>query len=202
MGDFDRHWLHAEAVCPLEGQGQSAAREARARPLQIRRGGPLPALRRMLNLLRSLTRCATSDKAMRASPAVPEISALPPGRGDMRDAISAGDDPDHIQRIGGRPKRQTARLYGPFLSLSCFPVEDRTGFGPFDSVGLLSTNAVDGAPLANDSSGPPLINGRSQTAKSGFVVDTETAISDCIRIIGRRAASRSDHAPKRPPGFA
>jgi hypothetical protein len=57
-------------------------------------------------------------------------------------------------------------------------------------------------PCANDSSGPLLIDGRSQTAKSGFVDDAEPAISGCISIIGRRAASRSGHAPKRPPGFA
>jgi hypothetical protein len=43
-------------------------------------------------------------------------------------------------------------------------------------------------PCANDSSGPLLIDGRSQTAKSGFVDDAEPAISGCISIIGRRAA--------------
>ena len=87
----------------------------------------------------------------------------------------------------------------PELVLSS--VEDRLGSGPRFGGPSAGTLLME-RPCTNDRSGPLLIDGRSQTAKSGFVDDAEPAISGYITIIGQRAASRSGHAPKRPPGFA
>jgi hypothetical protein len=80
-------------------------------------------------------------------------------------------------------------------------VEDRLGSGSRFGGPSAGTLLME-RPCANDRSGPLLTDGRSQTAKSGFVDDTEPAISGCISIVGQRVASRSGHAPKRPPGFA
>ena len=57
-------------------------------------------------------------------------------------------------------------------------VEDRLGSGPRFGGPSAGTLLME-RPCANDRSGPLLIDVRCQTAKSGFVDDTEPAISGC-----------------------
>src|SRR5262249_1282236 len=122
------------------------------------------------------------------------LAALPP-RSFQRDHAPAGGN-QHTKRKHECYQHEEDRDNRADFPLRTDWIRALDLGGP--SVGTL---LIEGR-CANDSSAPLLIDGRSQTEKSGFVDDPEPAISGCISIIGRRAASRSGHTPKRPPGFA